>query len=350
MKNKILKQYEDNKHLYDLMGSKFNELITELVKISAIPTHQITNRTKELESLCKKIETKNEKYSKLSDITDICGIRIITFLESDVDKVADIVETEFKVDRENSIDKRKLKVDQFGYKSLHYVVELNKERLNHTENKKFKNIKVEIQIRSILQHAWAEIEHDLGYKSRFSIPESFKRNFNRLSALLEIADIEFDRLKKQLSEFEIKVKDDIKTQPNEVKIDQASISSFVLTNKIFEEARSIIKKNTGCVFFKKPDFEGELERFEMFNIKTIGELETLINKDKKHYLAFVDLLTQHSRYEKLSNSLPLFYFQHFFASKSNSEEYVNKYFNYGSIILRGEKGPQEFIEIFNNSK
>jgi ppGpp synthetase/RelA/SpoT-type nucleotidyltranferase len=351
MKDKILKQFDENNSLYTSYGEKCKGIILELINDNSIPILQINSRTKERESLEKKIDTKKDKYSDLSEITDVSGIRVITYLDSDVNKVAEIIENEFQIDTINSIDKRKLKSDQFGYMSLHYVVSLNPQRQAITENKKYSGLKVEIQIRSILQHAWAEIEHDLGYKGKLAIPENLKRSFNRLAALLETADIEFNRLKKDLTEYEVNVTKDIKTQPDEVLIDQASISSFTKSFKTFNKAGIIIQKNTGCIFFDKTDFKGELERFELFKIKTIGEFERLILKDEKHYLSFVNLYTKDMREEKLPSSLPLFYFQHFLAAKSESEKYVNEYFNYGSYtFIAGVRSAKSFIDTYNNSK
>ena len=65
------------------------------------------------------------------------------------------------------------------------------ERMVLRENKAFEGLKCEIQIRSVLQHAWAEIEHDLGYKSELTIPKEVRRSFSRLAGLLELGDKEF---------------------------------------------------------------------------------------------------------------------------------------------------------------
>lgn len=83
--------------------------------------------------------------------------------------------------------------DRFGYCSVHYVVEMSQKRLNLYEHQAYEGLKCEIQIRSVLQHAWAEIEHDLGYKSEIAIPKRIRRNFSRLAGLLEIADKEISR-------------------------------------------------------------------------------------------------------------------------------------------------------------
>ncbi|MCQ5042062.1 hypothetical protein NE654_13385, partial [Akkermansia muciniphila] len=73
-------------------------------------------------------------------------------------------ENEFIIDRDISIDKRKsLDPKRFGYRSLHYVVHIDPKYVKAQEYHKYHNLKLEIQISSILQYTWAEIEHDLGY-------------------------------------------------------------------------------------------------------------------------------------------------------------------------------------------
>ncbi|MFL6282676.1 MAG: GTP pyrophosphokinase family protein [Pyrinomonadaceae bacterium] len=140
----------------------------------------MTVALKKRDSLMKKIQAKS--YTQLSDITDICGIRIITYYDEEVDAVARIIENEFEIDPENSVDKRKKAPDTFGYLSSHYIVRLRPVRLQLPEYGRFSQCQAEIQIRSIIQHAWAEIEHDLGYKSQNAVPPPVRRQFFRLAA------------------------------------------------------------------------------------------------------------------------------------------------------------------------
>ncbi len=230
---------------FEAFKDKILVLLKDLLLDEGIKIHQISSRIKSIESLSKKIDEKSEKYNAIEEITDIIGVRIITYLESEVDSISDLVVKEFIKDEENSIDKRRLKADQFGYRSLHLVVSFSADRCNLSEYKRYVGMKCEIQIRSILQHAWAEIEHDLGYKGENTIPDDYKRTFNRLSALLESADIEFDRLKTDLTNYEVGVPELIRSEPELVDINKASLNSLLKTNSIFLKANLCIEEITG---------------------------------------------------------------------------------------------------------
>jgi putative GTP pyrophosphokinase len=115
--------------------------------------------------------------------------------------------------------------------SLHFVLELSKERLQLRENLAFKKLKFEVQLRSILQHGWAEIEHDLGYKGSGNLPKPAKRNFHRIAALLETADLEFIRLKETLSSYENKISSQIISSPELIDINQASLRVAIEKNE-----------------------------------------------------------------------------------------------------------------------
>lgn len=347
MKDKILEDFKSQKNTLDAFNERMINLLEDLLRENNLIIHQITGRTKDFDSLSKKIDRKQGKYVDLSDITDLVGIRIITYLESDVDLVADLIRKEFTEDKVNSTDKRKLNSDQFGYKSLHIVCSLNENRTGLTEYSSYKGIKCEIQIRSILQHAWAEIEHDLGYKSKSEIPNEYKRDFNRLAALLETADKEFDRLKQKLDNYEKEVESLIQKSPESVELNQASLHSLISSNTTLQKAGEIIRSNTGAEFFENRDFSGITPRFKMFNIKSIKELEDSIQENEKLFLAFVDEFTRPLKYDKLGSSLPLFYFQHFLAGMSESEKVVQSYLDYEEpFIASDEWTPKKFIDMF----
>jgi putative GTP pyrophosphokinase len=346
MKNKILKEFDNSKGTLVDLKVKMTGLLFDLIKEDGIQIHQLNGRLKERASIEGKIDRKQDKYASLEDITDVVGVRIITYLESDVDRVADLIIREFDIDSNNSIDKRKLKSNQFGYRSLHYVVSCKKERVKLVEYKKFENKKFEIQVRSILQHAWAEIEHDLGYKGIISIPEDYKRSFNRLAALLESADLEFDRLKKELSIYEAEVNDLIEKEPESVSINQASLISFVQNNQTIIKAQEIVKRNVGCTFSNNTDYKDSIERFNnYFGINNILELHMLIETNKELFLEFINEFTKDFSYRKLTGTIIIFYLQHFLAAKDEDNKYLEEYYKINRI-----GGDRNMIEIIRKAK
>ncbi|WP_264531573.1 GTP pyrophosphokinase family protein [Flavobacterium sp. N502540] len=349
MKDVILSDFSSEKSSFDLYRQKMESLLFDLLKQENVIIHHISSRTKDSESLSKKIDNRSNKYNSLKDITDLVGIRIISYLESDVDLIAEKISKEFLIDPENSIDKRELNTDQFGYKSLHLVVNLNSTRATLPEYRNYKDFKCEIQIRSILQHAWAEIEHDLGYKGKYAIPDQYKRSFNRLAALLETADLEFDRLKRDLSKYELAVVDLIKTSPQDVKIDQASLQQFNLENNILNEARSLMSKVTGWTYNKDLDtLHGITERFELFGMKTIKDIEDSLKDNNEVFFKYLSEFTKDFKYSEIGSTIVLFYYQHFLAGKTEDVLKITEYQNYGEISIAGK--PERFIEIYQKVK
>lgn len=333
MKDKILKEYDQNQSLLDDLAVKIEQLIVELLKSKNITIHQLSKRLKKRDSLEKKILQKNDKYSCLAEITDVVGLRVITYLESDVDIVAKFFEEQFSIDTALSVDKRKLKTDQFGYKSLHLIASFDQNREKLPEYSRFKNIKFEIQIRSILQHAWAEIEHDLGYKGIATIPETAKRTFNRLSALLEITDIEFDRLKKELTDYESKVSELIAKEPENVLIDQASLIVFINTNPILLKAKAIIQNNTQCTYRDDTLYQYDINILtNFFHIKTIKELNAKLTFYKDLYLKFVDEFSKNKNIRELIVSVNIFYFCHFLSAINEDREEMIRYLICGDML------------------
>jgi ppGpp synthetase/RelA/SpoT-type nucleotidyltranferase len=199
MNREIIKKYEEKYTFYQEFTEKMKSLVERILHKQNIPIHSIVSRTKTKNSLENKIVSAGHKYDRLEKITDLAGIRIITYYEDQIDQVANFIRQEFCVDEENSVDKRKmLAPDRFGYLSLHLIVNLSAERAGLPEYEQFKKCKVEIQIRSILQHAWAEIEHDLEYKNQANVTDETRRHFSRLAGLLEFADLEFEKIRDQI--------------------------------------------------------------------------------------------------------------------------------------------------------
>ncbi|MES2438858.1 MAG: hypothetical protein V4584_07320 [Verrucomicrobiota bacterium] len=238
----------------------------------------MTSRVKGRESFAEKLNRKGGKYEKLGDVTDLVGIRIITYLTGDVDRIADLIEAEFVVDRANSVDKRLYEdPDRFGYKSLHYVVELPPPRTTLAEYRPFEGIKAEIQVRTIIQHAWAEIEHDLGYKSTIGVPTEIRRRFFRLSALLETADDEFAAISSEIANYRMKVRAEMAAGERSQEIDATTVQEFVRADPQFLEVSGEIARRTEMQhgrFGLSGHCEHAAEYLRWCGLQTLNEVDT----------------------------------------------------------------------------
>ena len=280
--DKVISKYAiELQSTYKNYSTVVKDLLSSILKTSQIVPHSITNREKSPSSLKEKIlrETKNYE-DPLSEITDLAGVRIITYFVEDVDKIVPLIETEFKIDSENSIDKRK-KADpsMFGYVSVHLVVELSDKRGSLPEYSLFAGLKCEIQVRTILQHAWAEIEHDIVYKSNEEMPFELRHRFASLAGLLEVADREFEQLRKE----EIRVREEIKmTIQNdnyELPINRDSLALYL--HKVRNEKKISITEE-----------EEEVGREGTFRNIRIGNLVKMLNEQKIDTIEqFHELLT-----------------------------------------------------------
>ena len=180
-------------------GLKLEGLIQSTLEANGLQVPNVTSRVKSKASVRRKLE-RPDREGDISSLTDILGIRIITYFRDDFDAAARLIEDEFLIDEERSVDKRAaLDPDRFGYLSLHYIAQLNQNRSQLVEYSTYTGVMFEVQIRSILQHAWAEIEHDRGYKSEAEVPKVVRRRFSRLAGLLELADDEFLGLRDELA-------------------------------------------------------------------------------------------------------------------------------------------------------
>jgi len=199
--NEAVKWYEKERHKYLNLKAEVEVILREALKENDIIFHSIESRVKSVNSFRNK--ALREKYENpVKEITDLVGIRIITLFEKEIHQISDIIKDLFKIDYERSEDKSDLlDADKMGYKSIHYIAELSSDKITATELEGFAGVKFEIQIRSILQHAWAEIEHDRNYKFKGKLPKYLQRRFYALAGMLEIADREFNTLSEEVEKF-----------------------------------------------------------------------------------------------------------------------------------------------------
>lgn len=268
----IIEQYIEKKGLFEKLTSKAKEILSEALEEEKIEFLSITDRVKEKTSLFKKIDKKS--YSDISDITDVVGLRVITYVESEIPK---IIHDCFSVHLDDSIDKSKsLKTNEVGYRSVHFVCDLGADRMSQPEYKKICGIPFEIQVRTVLQHGWAEIEHDRNYKFSGELPDQFKRRFYILAGALELIDREFDSLSQDIAKYAEEEK--IKISQNELNIEINTIT----VNEYLSERFSImnLEMNTS---------KDVIVEIHLFGLKTIQDLNEIIEQNFDLLLAEKDM-------------------------------------------------------------
>lgn len=209
-KNDFREFYSDN---HDLMqdATKFIEsLVASLVaSIPNIATPTTESRLKDREESIKKFSRKYQTdlekaktpYLIRDHITDLIGVRVICYYETDICDVIDTLRKNFDVlDETNKSAEIEEQENTFGYKGHHLDLKINNERAKLAEYQRYKEIRFEVQVRSIIQDAWSALDHKIKYKK--SIPSNLKRQINALAALFEIADREFTQIRNTTRDLE----------------------------------------------------------------------------------------------------------------------------------------------------
>jgi ppGpp synthetase/RelA/SpoT-type nucleotidyltranferase len=165
-------------------------------------------RVKTVQSFAEKALRKRDRHpDPVRQFTDLCGGRIITHLQSEVEAVCAFLRAHFTVDDANSGDAlARLRRKEFGYRSVHYVVQFRPgafpTRLVPVEvADELHGLKAEVQVRTLLQHAWADVDHERLYRALFRVPEQMDRESARLAAAMETADEAFGRFAAALDEY-----------------------------------------------------------------------------------------------------------------------------------------------------
>ena len=229
-----VKEYSIKRATYEDFSSRLEDLVRDLMDKAGIEIHTVEKRAKSVESFREKIKRPDKTYvNPLQDVSDLVGVRVILYYEEDVRKVCTLLKREFVIDKSRSEDKAKvLAEDQFGYRSIHYVVKLSKSRQRSSEWAKYKELNAEFQVRTVLQHAWAAISHKLQYKVESQIPSRDRRRLVRLAGLLELADDEFSDLKKQMSATSRLIKRQLAQKKYGLDVDLASVTEYVRTSEV----------------------------------------------------------------------------------------------------------------------
>lgn len=256
---------------YELLGKYITFILENLLQQKGIDYLSVSYRTKTKDGVYEKIERKKYKKPK-AELMDFSGVRVILYFESDIDKVCALIADAFNIDSEHSVDNEKrLSKDKIGYRSIHYVCDIGSKRKDLAEYEYISGLKCEIQVRTMLQHAWAELTHDRNYKLGVNLPLAIERKINLYSGMLELADQGFSEIINSIVKYQadLKGEDLINSESNQ--IDTLSIVEF--SRQIASELGiTLIELNSNKYKF----LDDLIDEIKFLGIKNFQELKSII--------------------------------------------------------------------------
>lgn len=236
-------RYRTRRPAFSGYTEALESLFPQLLEQAQISYVQVDGRTKDVPNFVNKLQRKGEKYEDpLGEVTDLSGIRIVLYYLDDVERVGRMIEDQFEVDSTNSGDKAaSMDPDRFGYLSTHYVVRPSATRSPLPEWREFADLWAEIQVRTVLQHAWGAISRKLAYASVREAPRDLQRNLNRLSALLELADDEFVDIRLAREGIERQYDREVERGNLDLEIDESSLDSYIRESSLEEKISALAR-------------------------------------------------------------------------------------------------------------
>lgn len=319
-KDKIKENYSKYNQLLKCLLTNIEEKITKDIVLDPKPVYK--RRVKSFESYYSKLLRLKAKEASdcenLVCLTDLMGIRIVCAFIEDVNKVENIIKKKYNVKEVEHKGERQ-SFREFGYESTHILIAIPQDCLNldSIEDPEIRNLPIpenlvcEIQVRTILQDAWAEVEHELIYKTEFTpFDAPLRRKLASINASLSLADIIFQeirdyqtRLAKEVDErrtsfyekadFITDGKESVKTEEepapqefervspyiygtidemilaalqahNEGKLSQAvEIYSLIIEKASDKPVLAVIHKHRGMAYFAQNDYDNALKDFQM---------------------------------------------------------------------------------------
>lgn len=177
---------------YERSVKRVVAILEKRIRSQGIFAH-VSGRPKGMPNLLKKLLKKGYGYDR---VTDKAGARIVVRFRREIEPVLSVVESSFdilsKEDKAESLGHNKV-----GYAGVHYDVRL-KEEFTSSEDSDIRDLQCEIQVHTLCQNLWAEMDHALSYKPAQPVPEDLRRQIYLLNALLEIADRSFNAINIEL--------------------------------------------------------------------------------------------------------------------------------------------------------
>jgi len=259
----LRREYELKKLNYQRLLDLVTLILNSAIEKNHLKIHSIKSRVKAYDNFLEKIERKGYN-DPFRECTDLAGCRIICLFHSQVEEIKKIIENEFQV-IEITDKKTAKKFDQFGYLSLHMLIKIPKNRSEFIEFSGLEDFVCEVQIRTILQEAWAEIEHYLNYKTtKEEKNQELLRKIFSLAGMFEVADSTFEEIHKEFKRM-------IEQRP--IRQELTALNLFKFCQKYFSYKTEWTKKHERAYLRLNQDIK-------TLGITSIAKIEHLLNKYK----------------------------------------------------------------------
>jgi ppGpp synthetase/RelA/SpoT-type nucleotidyltranferase len=191
--------YRDQHPQLTEAAERFGAMVRAIIDEAGINYLTVESRAKSIPSFTAKalrLRETDPGADPLRAITDQVGVRVITYVQSDILAVADLLGEQFTILDDRDLGQVTASEGRFGYASRHLLASLD-----HGDDTTYEPLRCgSIQLRTVLQHAWAEFEHDIRYKGTVppeQVPD-LDRRFTLAAGLLELADREFTEIRDRL--------------------------------------------------------------------------------------------------------------------------------------------------------
>lgn len=192
-----IQSFHSQQSLFETFCRDVTFVCKKRLREANIETSGVIWRVKSLASFLEKIDRKPVR-KPLEEITDICGVRIVFLHKMDAKGIRNMIRDNFVVVEEKG--KRSDEPDRFGYSAQHFLIRLREENTG-ARYEDLRNFTCEIQVRTVLQDAWAILDHHLRYKHESEIPQELRRAIHGLAGALETADDRFSEIAKKRSQY-----------------------------------------------------------------------------------------------------------------------------------------------------
>jgi putative GTP pyrophosphokinase len=194
---RAVQAYAERQPELQRMTDRYVALVTTLLDDAGINYLTVTGRTKSVASFAAKAARAEPGTpahdDPLTGITDQVGVRVVAYLLSEVEAVAELLADQLSVLDDRDMGQETASQGRFGYASRHLLVAADGRDQTLSQP-------ASVQVRTVLQHAWAEFEHDIRYKGTVPAEHApdLDRRFTLAAGLLELADREFSEIRARI--------------------------------------------------------------------------------------------------------------------------------------------------------